>query len=473
MCYLCLQDMAGAHAVLDDAFLATYMLDAQCTRAEAYLRLKNEGSRQVCQYQFRKNDIVWICKQCQRDETCVLCNDCFPFSAHDGHEVFFYHSQAGGCCDCGDPGAWDPAGFCHRHGKVHESPVKDLPQGLLTTGRSVISSMSAYLENYSVSHAALFDIDHFLATPQPEIDPDTKLPLLYSLAVKSGDVHTPDEIGALLAVAMLPITPSQRGRMVLELMRDGSVVVATAQYSVISEYLGRLQSLADGPKLVVSVDKVNSKDERKGQFLINCISWLIKLAGISDGICAFICSTLPVERLRRIMVADCYLPEAVIKPFHELLLMLMADISFKRVIAGAYALALPETTQKYGDGVGMSELSVFRISVQFLNRYVFVSEIVHKYSFLENLASGLLRMMRSSSSTHHDSIFDRSMYTLKHHVIKHRRYDAILGDLKIIFILPTIPKIFCMNCLDTLLDAVETMQYIDPQVRNITIFISE
>ena len=64
------------------------------------------GPRQVCQYQFKINDIVWICKQCQKDETCVLCNNCYQKSSHIGHEVFFYHSAAGGCCDCGDHQAW-------------------------------------------------------------------------------------------------------------------------------------------------------------------------------------------------------------------------------------------------------------------------------------------------------------------------------------------------------------------------------
>lgn len=49
--------------------------------------------RRVCQYAFLKNDIVWICKVCQADETCVLCNDCFRSSDHEGHEVYFYHAQ--------------------------------------------------------------------------------------------------------------------------------------------------------------------------------------------------------------------------------------------------------------------------------------------------------------------------------------------------------------------------------------------
>lgn len=63
--------------------------------------------RRVCQHPFKKNDIVWVCRTCQADETCVLCHDCFSQSNHEHHDVAFYHAQAGGCCDCGDPdGKW-------------------------------------------------------------------------------------------------------------------------------------------------------------------------------------------------------------------------------------------------------------------------------------------------------------------------------------------------------------------------------
>jgi len=59
-------------------------------------------TKRVCQYAFKKNDIVWVCRTCQSDETCVLCHECFSNSNHDGHDVSFYHASAGGCCDCGD-----------------------------------------------------------------------------------------------------------------------------------------------------------------------------------------------------------------------------------------------------------------------------------------------------------------------------------------------------------------------------------
>ncbi len=71
---------------------------------------KSCPTRRVCQHPFRRNDIVWVCRTCQSDETCVLCHDCFSNSDHEGHDVAFYHAQAGGCCDCGDADAWDPKG---------------------------------------------------------------------------------------------------------------------------------------------------------------------------------------------------------------------------------------------------------------------------------------------------------------------------------------------------------------------------
>lgn len=56
-------------------------------------RVGDMAPHKICQHAFKKNDIVWICKQCQKDETCVLCNNCFRDSCHEGHEVYFYHTQ--------------------------------------------------------------------------------------------------------------------------------------------------------------------------------------------------------------------------------------------------------------------------------------------------------------------------------------------------------------------------------------------
>ena len=68
-----------------------------------------------CGYVFRRGDIAWNCRTCQTDPTCVLCDECFRNSNHEGHEVFFHRTTPGGCCDCGDLEAWCVKGMCDRH----------------------------------------------------------------------------------------------------------------------------------------------------------------------------------------------------------------------------------------------------------------------------------------------------------------------------------------------------------------------
>ncbi len=107
--------------------------------------------KRVCQYPFQKNDIVWVCRTCQADETCVLCHECFKHSNHNGHDVSFYNAQAGGCCDCGDVDAWDENGFCHLHGSVGgsgglEEDVEWKVKGVLNSCVEYIISLADNVE---------------------------------------------------------------------------------------------------------------------------------------------------------------------------------------------------------------------------------------------------------------------------------------------------------------------------------------
>lgn len=67
-----------------------------------------ESKRAICGKIFKKGDIVWTCRQCGKDGTCVQCDACFRKSKHEGHEVYFHRSSndSSGCCDCGDVEAW-------------------------------------------------------------------------------------------------------------------------------------------------------------------------------------------------------------------------------------------------------------------------------------------------------------------------------------------------------------------------------
>jgi hypothetical protein len=84
-----------------------------------------------CGYVFKRGDIAWNCRTCQTDSTCVICDNCFRHSDHEGHEVYFHRTTPGGCCDCGDAEAWKVEGCCTQHRpKVDaciEIPVQDDP----------------------------------------------------------------------------------------------------------------------------------------------------------------------------------------------------------------------------------------------------------------------------------------------------------------------------------------------------------
>lgn len=120
--------------------------------------------RRVCQHPFKRNDIVWVCRTCQADETCVLCHACFKQSNHEGHDVAFYHAQAGGCCDCGDPDAWDPAGFCPHHGPAASQGLGPLSSTVVHRVKGVVPAVVDWM----VSEIALLaEEGHERAQPPP------------------------------------------------------------------------------------------------------------------------------------------------------------------------------------------------------------------------------------------------------------------------------------------------------------------
>ena len=68
----------------------------------------------VCARQVHPGDICWRCLDCENDSTSIICSGCFEKSDHQGHQVMLKRNSAG-LCDCGDPDAWKPSGFCKDH----------------------------------------------------------------------------------------------------------------------------------------------------------------------------------------------------------------------------------------------------------------------------------------------------------------------------------------------------------------------
>jgi hypothetical protein len=55
--------------------------------------LKSLNANAVCGTVFKVGEVVWTCRQCAKDATCVQCNACFKASNHEGHEVYFHRGK--------------------------------------------------------------------------------------------------------------------------------------------------------------------------------------------------------------------------------------------------------------------------------------------------------------------------------------------------------------------------------------------
>ncbi|EGG17925.1 hypothetical protein DFA_08926 [Cavenderia fasciculata] len=78
------------------------------------LRTKGLLYHGACDTTWNYGDTAYKCKTCQLDPTTALCLACFRSGDHVGHD-YSLQSVGGGFCDCGDPTAFKPSGFCQKH----------------------------------------------------------------------------------------------------------------------------------------------------------------------------------------------------------------------------------------------------------------------------------------------------------------------------------------------------------------------
>ena len=398
--------------------------------------IKKQGPRQVCQYQFRKNDIVWICRSCQKDETCVLCNDCFQDSKHEGHEVYFYHSQSGGCCDCGDAGAWNPTGFCSKHGREISDPLTTIPADIVSTGQLLLAQVIESVTQFCEMTVANFDLASYDDAPDG----------IYNVLLYNDDIHTLAQVTN--ALERISTSAEERAVIAARVHETGQQVVQ-GQVSLV-----RAKSTAEILKqhdLHVSV--APTQYEHRVRAILSVLAWLYKIAQSNDGLCRLVCDALTVPQLQRIMECDPHIQKSVVVSLHELFLTLMADKSFKISVSIAYSLAFTQIATLYGQGIGPNEHSMFGLSVQFLNRDIYVENMVHNYDFLSSVSTSLVDMVQHANGQ------------FTHPVLVHRRYIPLIGDLKVAFTIAGPSRYFCATCLPQWCRLLETYQYAHPQVR--------
>ena len=102
----------------------------------------------VCAKVLKYGDVAWKCEDCELDPTCIICLDCFNNSDHEGHRTWL-KTNVSGCCDCGDPEAWDMKGACDTHKGIDsskEGALNALPPKVREKAPEVFRSLTKILK---------------------------------------------------------------------------------------------------------------------------------------------------------------------------------------------------------------------------------------------------------------------------------------------------------------------------------------
>jgi hypothetical protein len=104
----------------------------------------------ICAVNLEPGDVAWCCMDCEKDPTAIICKNCFEKSDHKGHRVVI-NRNVSGCCDCGDPEAWDSKHFCTEHIGYEKSPeeiLKKFPGNIRESAFSVFQTVCAKIRKY-------------------------------------------------------------------------------------------------------------------------------------------------------------------------------------------------------------------------------------------------------------------------------------------------------------------------------------
>jgi len=248
-------------------------------------RLADSAHRSVCGVVFQQGDLVWSCRQCAKDPTCVLCDKCFRRSDHEGHEVYFYRSTGGGsgCCDCGDEEAWSRKGNCldHNHpshdqdaGKLN--PLDALPPELVRGMRAVLRGATSVVSSYIVASVRGFE---HIDQNQHVHEQDQRAEALVC-RLHNDDKHTYDEV--IRALKSLGLTQSTAEQLTEAVDKEGEAVVAQEGRDRFSKIELAHEKLSQDAGLLFSM--VPQSVHALQRKVVCVFGWMQSLALMSDGL---------------------------------------------------------------------------------------------------------------------------------------------------------------------------------------------
>uniref|UniRef100_A0A7S2WKT4 E3 ubiquitin-protein ligase n=1 Tax=Mucochytrium quahogii TaxID=96639 RepID=A0A7S2WKT4_9STRA len=398
-------------------FCKTLRGDGQQTLrgSEGIQRLKSENKQARCGRLFRTGDLAYNCRTCQVDDTCVICQDCFNESEHDGHEVTFHRTEPGGCCDCGDEEAWDPAGFCFAHGN-HTDDMSGgddsiLPEGVYGQAKLIVdvifSNITMSLEEIFRSYARskserlLTKADDFHET----MDEDGKISV--NVVLNNDDLHTYQDVKRACEKArdktQSPLTHEAINAKTRTIDQHGRAPIYTANFS-------SLAALDEGLPTVFAV-----RDVLEESGLLVCISyskqlvferraiaglnWMTESVQISQALARVVVdeflqknkvvssrfaesymrmrcgerhfwpkepAAAEISLIEAVLNYDGLMPKMLISAMKPLWLSLLTHLDFKHYLGGCFIRGHRKVASAYSVGIGTRGESSLDLSVQLL-----------------------------------------------------------------------------------------------------------
>lgn len=329
--------------------------------------------------------------------------------------------------DCGDVDAWKRDGFCTKHGKILENPLDSIAPDIRLVGAVLLRAIAKDIASFCEDRRQSYD---FKSINDQQEDNE-----VYNLCLHNDDINTNEHVISSLIAA--GISHAEAIRIHNTASSQGFCFLPFHSSSDMP--LSMLKTFAEILELAgLNLSMVSTLMIKREKRVRTALSWLATLAQTNDGMCRMVNVCLAKKILLRILKVFPYLPKAVAMRFHDLFLSLMADQYFKMSLAIAYAESYAAISKAYGQGHGTSEFSIFSISVQFLNREIFVSEIVLNHSLFTAICYSIENMLIDAFNYFDIVINSRSgiglntkKNFLEHSVLSHRRYNPMVEDLKV------------------------------------------
>ncbi|CEG36557.1 e3 ubiquitin-protein ligase [Plasmopara halstedii] len=445
-------------------------------------------TRVLCGYLFQRNDIVFNCKTCQFDETCVLCLNCFQNGNHEGHDVYFHRTSPGGVCDCGDSEAWAPEGFCVYHGHKNEvtegcprtGSMESLPDNILRVADALFQAIvSCYIEMATQS-MKLFDAEFVDANGRQMVhalrlrlqregktmDDVQHAERQFHVRICNDDIHSDEDLIRSLSQKQIPRAEA----LVRAIDSNGSEIVANNL--LLRDALALMQALkSEGWHVCVVQDQFIHDED----VLLHITRWIKTICSLSEQLHELFCNKLfatdgqQKEPIQIMFLSDPYFRKDLVLELYELYLRLQGVKGPKLQFSIVFIKVYNRMMLKYFCGVGTREESLFQYGVQILTTPSIVHHLI-KDGLMEmlldtiNTALEMARTHTISLQPHH-SIY-RTL-DCDHPLLKFKRYHFVIENFGYVLGIPAMSSAFLLrsDLLEKWLCALAEVQDLDPQLR--------